>query len=448
MQVRIAVGEEPHFEVVEERRQARLGIDDRRDRDHRAIRHRDARAQVELWQLPRAHLRGDDQVDQADGQLAQRQQHHERRDPELDGDAAVAVRVGDEAGHRERRDAGDRAEIAEHRMTVEEAREPVAQRGRIAHFLFEPEAPSRDQVVADVMGAVVLRSGPLRVGCQFHRAARDVLLRRLGATGELLDGVAVAVARREIHARVRARGIFAEDLLDQADALEEDRPLDRRQQPHRRDDVRDRQLAGGLALVLDAQHLFRGVVLGFERALQRVPRRRGRRRLIAQPVEQLDDERRREPAARGRFVAQHLVDDAIGLARAGVQLHAPLARAVAAAARRDDIGGEAAQLLDQRQAQHDRDGPDFADGQRRDALIRGRKVDERLQVEPARGVRDELARERVDARIAGQRTVGQLGQLQVVVPRQVLTDLAEPDPARRDGCPAASLPSRPPAHPS
>ena len=142
-------------------------------------------------------------------------------------------------------------------------------------------------------------------------------------------------------------------------------------------------------------------------------------------MEQLDDERRRQAAARFGLVAQHLVDDAFGLARAGAQLHAPLARAVAAAARRDDIGREPAQLFDERQAQHDRDGPDFADGQRRDPLIRGREVDERLQVEPARGVRDELAREGVDARIAGERAVGQLGQLQVVVARQVLPDLAD-----------------------
>ena len=234
----------------------------------------------------------------------------------------------------------------------------------------------------------------------------------------------VPVARREIHPRVRPRGIFAEDLFHQADALEEDRPLDRRQQPHRRDDVRDGQLTRGLALVLDAQHLFRRVVLGFERTLQRVPCRRRRRRLIAQPVQQLDDEGRRETAARGGLVAQHLVDDAIGLARARVQLHAPFARAVAAAARRDDVGSEPAQLFDERQAQHDRDGPDFADGQRRDPLIRGRKIDERLQVESARGVRDELAGEGVDARVADKRAVGELGQLQVVVPRKVLTDLA------------------------
>ena len=188
----------------------------------------------------------------------------------------------------------------------------------------------------------------------------------------------------------------------------------------------DRQLPRGLALVLDAQHLVRRVALAFERALQRVPRRRGRRRLIAQPVQQLDDERRRQTAARCGLVAQHLVDgdDALGLARAGVQLDAPRARAIAAAARRHDIGREPAQLFDERQAQHDRDGPDFADGQRRGPLVGGGEVDERLEIEPARGVRDELAREGVDARIAGERSVGQLGQLEVVLARKVLANLA------------------------
>ena len=265
----------------------------------------------------------------------------------------------------------------------------------------------------------------MRLGRQFDGAARDALLVRFRPLRELLDRVPVAVAGREVHPRVRSGRVLAQDLFDQADPLEEERPVDRRQQPHRRDDVADRELAGRLALVLDPEHLFGRVALGLERALQRQPSRRGRRGLIAQPVKELDDERCGQTAAALSFVVQHLADDALGLSRAGAQLHAPGARAIAAAARRDDIGSEPAQLLDERQPQHDRNGPDLADRQRRGALVRGREIDERLQVEPTGGVRDELARERVDARITGERAIGQLGQLQVVAARQVLPDLAD-----------------------
>ena len=59
------------------------------------------------------------------------------------------------------------------------------------------------------------------------------------------------------------------------------------------------------------------------------------------------------------------------------------------------------------------------------ALIRGREIDERLQIEAARGVGDELARERVDTRISRQGTVGELGKFQIVLARQVLPDLAD-----------------------
>ena len=93
--------------------------------------------------------------------------------------------------------------------------------------------------------------------------------------GESFDGMAVAVARREVHVRVGARGILAQHPLDQADPLEEHRPVDRREQPHARDHVADRQLVGRLALMLDAQHFFGRIVLRLERALQRLRERGG-----------------------------------------------------------------------------------------------------------------------------------------------------------------------------
>ena len=125
MKMRVAIRKEPNLEVVEERDQTRLGIDDCGNRHHRAIGRGDAGPHVELRQLPRRDLGRDDEVDQADRQLAERQQDHERRQPEVDRVAAVPMRVGDEAGDRERRDGGDRAQVAEHRMTVEKTRESL-----------------------------------------------------------------------------------------------------------------------------------------------------------------------------------------------------------------------------------------------------------------------------------------------------------------------------------
>jgi hypothetical protein len=48
-----------------------------------------------------------------------------------------------------------------------------------------------------------------------------------------------------------------------------------------------------------------------------------------------------------------------------------------------------------------------------------------LQVDATLGVRDQRDRQLVDARVAGERTRGQLRQLAVVAARQALTDLAD-----------------------
>jgi hypothetical protein len=103
----------------------------------------------------------------------------------------------------------------------------------------------------------------------------------------------------------------------------------------------------------------------------------------------------------------------------------PRARALAAVAGVHDALGEPVQLFDEREADHDRDRPRLADRQLRRTLVRGREVDDRLEVQPPGRVRDQLAREDVYARVAFERTIGQLRQLEVVPTGQVLADLAD-----------------------
>ena len=67
----------------------------------------------------------------------------------------------------------------------------------------------------------------------------------------------------------------------------------------------------------------------------------------------------------------------------------------------DHAVGELAQFFGQREPQHDRNRPDLADRQRRHLLIRGYELDQGFEIKPPGGVRDELAGERIDARVAG-----------------------------------------------
>ena len=78
----------------------------------------------------------------------------------------------------------------------------------------------------------------------------------------------------------------------------------------------------------------------------------------------------------------------------------------------------------QREAQRDRDRPEFADLERGDVLIGAHETFEAVIVERAVGVGDQRPGNAVNARIAGKRPVDQLGQLAVVTRGQVLDDFA------------------------
>ena len=60
-------------------------------------------AHRELWQLARRNLRGDDEIEQADDQLADRKDDDRGDQPQLRGRRAVTRRVHEEAGDAERR---------------------------------------------------------------------------------------------------------------------------------------------------------------------------------------------------------------------------------------------------------------------------------------------------------------------------------------------------------
>jgi hypothetical protein len=58
-------------------------------------------------------------------------------------------------------------------------------------------------------------------------------------------------------------------------------------------------------------------------------------------------------------------------------------------------------------------------------LVRAAEIDQRVEIDAARGVRDQLAREEVHPRITLERSIRQLGELEVVPARQVLLNLTD-----------------------
>ena len=107
----------------------------------------------------------------------------------------------------------------------------------------------------------------------------DLDLGKPGPAREVLDGVAVSVAGREVHFR-DARPL-SKLLLDQADRLEELGPVHGGDEPHARDHVADRHVRGDLLVVLEPHDLVGSEPLSFDPLHQ--PRETGTLLRIALP---------------------------------------------------------------------------------------------------------------------------------------------------------------------
>ena len=84
-----------------------------------------------------------------------------------------------------------------------------------------------DQVVADVgVGGVGGLSGHLP--CPFDALEREPQLSVACRFGQLLNGVPITIAASEVHPAVHAGRVALENLFDEADALEELAPVERR----------------------------------------------------------------------------------------------------------------------------------------------------------------------------------------------------------------------------
>src|SRR4029077_3109899 len=79
----------------------------------------------------------------------------------------------------------------------------------------------------------------------------------------------------------------------------------------------------------------------------------------------------------------------------------------------DDALRETPEILDQDDAERDRDRPQLADAKWLDALVGAPEPAQDLGIEPAVGVGHERPRQSEDARVAGKVPVGQLRELAV-----------------------------------
>jgi hypothetical protein len=340
---------------------------------------------------------------------AERREHAEPRT----ADSRTRQRV-ERQGEDDRGGRDDGADVAADAERAAQAARPAAHGNAIADRRLEGAAPAGDQVVAGIS----FTPGP---GGGREGRLRDLQLRALRAARELLDRVAVEVARGEVHPIEAARR--AQRVVDQADALHQLRPVHVGDEPHAGDDVAHRHVGGALALVLVVHDLLHGLRLGREALLEPRERRRRLRIQVPQALRELHGEGLREGRfgvalqqrgnllRRGRLRGEEPVGEGVGLLARGPARH--------------DAPRRAPQVLHEHDAQRDRHRPQLADRQRLNALVGAHESAQQRGIEAAVGVRDEGPGHAEDARIAGEGPAGELRQLAVVAGRQIVADLAD-----------------------
>ena len=183
--------------------------------------------------------------------------------------------------------------------------------------------------------------------------------------------------------------------------------------------VADRDLVARLLLRFRLHQLLDRLAR-FGQSLLDPGERQGERRAVSlQPARELGDERAHHRRVRARHVRDH-EDQALRIVLGDLHhLVGPRRGPVPVDRAARDPGADAAQVLDQRQAQHDGNGPQLAERQRRHRLVGRHEARQALRVDPAVAVGDRLEREVVDARKSGGRAVREPRQLAAVPLGQV-----------------------------
>ncbi len=156
---------------------------------------------------------------------------------------------------------------------------------------FEIDAPAIDEVIADVGGAIVHRSGGRGLSGVFDRFQRHAYLAFAARQREFFNSLPLLVAAEKVHAAVRARWISLQDPLDETHRLEVLLPVQRRAETQAHHHVRHRHLRHALALMLAANRLFGSGLLQPKMVIDRAANGGEPGAVLAEPVEQMHDER-------------------------------------------------------------------------------------------------------------------------------------------------------------
>ena len=226
-QVALAIAQVVDLEATDVGLDLLLVREEHRHHDERAHRRRHPGVEVERRKRLGTQRLGDEPVQERDRQVGRRAEGEDRHDDSARGDASVPEDE-ERDGEEQRRDDRQRQQIAS-RGGLHKGPFQAARHGHMdVKRTLQAGSAVSDQVVA----GLATSSGGRRFdvvahrcrGGHLHRRARDFDLGQARTTSDLLDRVAIAIARREVH--LTERTSHAQHVVDEADALDELSPVE------------------------------------------------------------------------------------------------------------------------------------------------------------------------------------------------------------------------------
>ncbi|EGF32457.1 hypothetical protein IMCC9480_2462 [Oxalobacteraceae bacterium IMCC9480] len=357
-QVRIAIGQVAHFERFAQTVDIGDRIQHRRHHHQRVGVGRNARRKIHPRQWLRYRQQRRQPVHQPQRQLAAAQYREHDDDGQQPGRGSAGLQH--DAGAAQCQQDQHRAKVSAQRPALDDVPQCLRQRAAKADVVLQRGQAVTEQVAADMRVAVagtMSDDGFLRQG---DGAGGDLLFGQRGAAGQLLDDVAIAVARGKVHRPISLMGILLQRFFDGAERLDKITPVHRTQKTQAADAIADRDLVARLLLRIDLHQVLDGFA-ALRQALRDPRQRQRQRRILAlQPARQFGHERRHQ-RRRGTGHVGHHQDQVAGIFVGGLG-HAVGPGIGQRAIEQADIEprGDTAQVVDQGQAQHDRDRPELA----------------------------------------------------------------------------------------
>ncbi len=280
-----------------------------------------------------------------------------------------------------------------------------------------------DQVVADVPRTI---AGPgagidrrCTEACQFDRLAGYLALGQVALLRYPLNCMAVSIAGGKIHPAIDAAWILPQRVLDDALRLHECAPVGCAENPETANTVADRDLVGGLLLVLGLHEVLDGQTRFRQAQLDPGQGQCQGGPASLQAPRELGDEAADHRRIRARHVGDHQ-DQALGIA--DCRLRHPLCPGsgqVSLAPTGCDAHADATKILDHCQPQHDRDRPQLAQLHRAKALVGRHEAAQTVNIHATIAMCNGLQRDVVHPRTPGRRPVRETREFTAVTFWQV-----------------------------